>query len=205
MQISIDEFLKKRKETKPSAFVFDLRDMDEYEEEHLLAAYNLPSEHFEASMTRLPFNGDLLFYDGGNSAAELADVTLKDNGFSDFYFVSEGYESIKKALKNSPYDIKLLTSKDDPKEVQMEVIQNLLEFEINPKVAAHGGFFTLLDVKDNNVYVELGGGCQGCGMADVTLRQGVEQRMKEVFPDMIALIDNTDHAGGDNPYYQPGK
>ena len=62
-----------------------------------------------------------------------------------------------------------------------------------------------MDVADNNVYVELGGGCQGCGMVDVTLRQGVEQRMREVFPDMLELIDNTDHGSGDDPYYQPGK
>lgn len=88
---------------------------------------------------------------------------------------------------------------------QMEIVKNLLDQEINPAVAAHGGFFTLLDVKDNNVYVQLGGGCQGCGMADVTLKQGVEQRMREVLPEMASLIDTTDHAAGSNPYYSPGK
>ena len=72
-------------------------------------------------------------------------------------------------------------------------------------VAAHGGVFTLVDIKENDVHVELGGGCQGCGMVDVTLRQGVETRMREVFPDLGALIDNTEHASGDNPYFQPGK
>ncbi len=87
----------------------------------------------------------------------------------------------------------------------MEIVKNLLDQEINPAVAAHGGFFTLLDVKDNNVYVQLGGGCQGCGMADVTLKQGVEQRMREVLPEMASLIDTTDHAAGSNPYYSPGK
>lgn len=92
-----------------------------------------------------------------------------------------------------------------PKEEQMQIVQDLLEKEINPAVAAHGGHFTLIDVKDDNVYVQLGGGCQGCGMADVTLRQGVEKRMKEVLPEMIALIDTTDHASGNNPYYTPGK
>ncbi|MCZ6531899.1 MAG: NifU family protein [SAR324 cluster bacterium] len=90
-------------------------------------------------------------------------------------------------------------------EEQMQIIKELLDSEINPAVASHGGFFTLIDVQDNNVYVQLGGGCQGCGMADVTLRQGVEQRMKEVLPEMVALIDTTDHAAGNNPYYQAGK
>jgi len=204
MKLPIEEFLKRRKESKP-AYVFDLRELEEYEKDHLAGAYNLPFEHLEDNMARLPFSGDLLLYDGGEGVAAQAVAMLEDNGFSDYFFVEEGFEQVKEVLKDSPYNIKLSTNKDDPKEVQMEVIQNLLDFEINPMVASHGGVFTLLDVADNNVYVELGGGCQGCGQADVTLRQGVEQRMREVFPDMVALIDNTDHAGGDNPYYQPGK
>ena len=204
MKLPIEEFLKRRKETKPS-YVFDLREMEEYDKGHLAGAYNLPFEHLEANMARLPYSGDMLFYDGGEGVATQTEGMLEENGFSDFFYVEEGFEQVRDALKDSPYDIKLTISKDDPKEVQMEVIQNLLDMEINPKVAAHGGFFTLMDVADNNVYVELGGGCQGCGMVDVTLRQGVEQRMREVFPDMVELIDNTDHAGGDDPYYQPGK
>ena len=204
MKLPIEEFLKRRKESKP-AYVFDLRDMEEYEKGHLTGAYNLPFEHLESNMPRLPYSGDMLFYDGGEGVAAQTEAMLDENGFSDYFYVDEGFEKVNESLKDSPYDIKLSTSKDDPKEVQMEVIQNLLDIEINPKVAAHGGFFTLKDVADNNVYVELGGGCQGCGMVDVTLRQGVEQRMREVFPDMVDLIDNTDHAGGDNPYYQAGK
>ncbi len=90
-------------------------------------------------------------------------------------------------------------------EEQFKTVQQLFDSEINPAVAQHGGHFTLLEVKENRVFVELGGGCQGCGMADVTLRQGVEQRLKEVMPEMVALIDVTDHAKGENPYYQPSK
>jgi Fe-S cluster biogenesis protein NfuA len=90
-------------------------------------------------------------------------------------------------------------------EEQFKLVQQLFDSEINPAVAAHGGHFTLLEVKENRVFVKLGGGCQGCGMADVTLRQGVEQRLKEVMPEMAALIDVTDHASGANPYYQPSK
>ncbi len=84
-------------------------------------------------------------------------------------------------------------------------LQVLLEEEINPAVAAHGGHVQLIDVKDSVAYVQLGGGCQGCGMVDVTLRQGIETRMKEVTPELQELVDVTDHRGGTNPYYQPGK
>ena len=92
-----------------------------------------------------------------------------------------------------------------PREEQIRIVQELFDKEVNPAVAAHGGHFNLLDVQDNNVYVELGGGCQGCGMANVTLRQGVEARLREVLPEMAALIDSTDHAAGTNPYYQQSK
>ena len=204
MKLEIEEFLKKRKESKPS-FLFDLRGAEEFEADHILGAYNLPIEFFDSNLQRLPFSGDLLFYDGGEGAVNQAVELLDDNGFTDFYYAEEGFEKIKESLEGSPYEVKLACKGDDSKETKMEVIQNLLEYEINPRVASHGGFFTLLDVEDNNVYVELGGGCQGCGMVDVTLRQGVEQRMREVFPDMVALIDKTDHADGNNPYYQPEK
>jgi Fe-S cluster biogenesis protein NfuA len=81
----------------------------------------------------------------------------------------------------------------------------VLDERINPSIASHGGHISLIDVKNNNVYVRLEGGCQGCGMADVTLKQGVEVEIKSVAPHIIAVLDVTDHAGGDNPYYSPGK
>jgi Fe/S biogenesis protein NfuA len=84
-------------------------------------------------------------------------------------------------------------------------IQQLIDDSINPAVGRHGGHVDLLDVKDNTVYVRLGGGCQGCGMVDVTLRQGIEALIKEQFPDIVQVVDATDHAGGTNPYYQPAK
>jgi Fe/S biogenesis protein NfuA len=84
-------------------------------------------------------------------------------------------------------------------------IQQLLDSQINPGVASHGGFVELLDVKDDRVYVRKGGGCQGCGMASVTLKQGVEVMIRQNFPQIQAVVDTTDHAGGENPYYQPSK
>jgi Fe/S biogenesis protein NfuA len=91
---------------------------------------------------------------------------------------------------------------DDPLAAE---IQKLIDKEINPGVASHGGVVELLDVKDSKVFVRMGGGCQGCGMASVTLKQGVEVLIREHFPTIEAVVDSTDHAGGDNPYYQPAK
>ncbi len=84
-------------------------------------------------------------------------------------------------------------------------VQEIIDAQINPGVASHGGHVELIDVKDNTVYVQLGGGCQGCGMVDVTLRQGIETLIKREIPEIVGVIDTTDHAGGSNPYYQPAK
>ena len=86
-----------------------------------------------------------------------------------------------------------------------QAVQDAIDTKINPGVAAHGGFVTLLDVKDDIAYVALGGGCQGCGMANVTLKQGIEVIIREAVPEIHQVIDTTDHAGGTNPFYQPSK
>jgi Fe/S biogenesis protein NfuA len=90
----------------------------------------------------------------------------------------------------------------DPK---AKAVQKVIDTQINPAVAGHGGHVTLLDVKDDTAYIALGGGCQGCGMADVTLKHGIEVMIKESVPEIRQIIDTTDHAGGTNPYYQPAK
>ncbi len=84
-------------------------------------------------------------------------------------------------------------------------IRDLLDREINPAVAQHGGFVELIDVKRNNVYLRLGGGCQGCGAADVTLKQGIEKAIRSLAPLVGEILDTTDHAAGRNPYYAPAK
>jgi Fe-S cluster biogenesis protein NfuA len=84
-------------------------------------------------------------------------------------------------------------------------IGDLLEQQINPAVAAHGGFVELIDVRKNNVYLRLGGGCQGCGAADITLKQGIERAIRDLVPRVGEILDTTDHAAGRNPYYSPSK
>jgi len=90
----------------------------------------------------------------------------------------------------------------DPK---AQAVQEVIDSQINPGVASHGGHVALLDVKDNIAYIALGGGCQGCGMVDVTLKQGIEVLLKEAVPEIRQVIDTTDHAAGKNPFYQPSK
>jgi Fe-S cluster biogenesis protein NfuA len=92
-----------------------------------------------------------------------------------------------------------------PEEEIREKVQAIIDEEINPQVAGHGGFISLLDVKGNVVYIRMGGGCQGCGMADVTLKQGIEKAIRAAIPEVGDILDATDHASGRNPYYAPSK
>jgi Fe-S cluster biogenesis protein NfuA len=96
--------------------------------------------------------------------------------------------------------------RDLPSEGDLKwAIRDLLDREINPAVGQHGGFVELIDVKRNNVYLRLGGGCQGCGAADVTLKQGIEKAIRSLAPAVGEILDTTDHAAGRNPYYSPAK
>lgn len=84
-------------------------------------------------------------------------------------------------------------------------VQEVIDTMINPAVAGHGGYVELIDVQDNRVYLAMGGGCQGCGAADITLKAGIERLLKEEIPEIQEVLDTTDHASGTNPYYTPGK
>lgn len=92
--------------------------------------------------------------------------------------------------------------KNAPAEDQLRVkVQKILDEQINPAVASHGGFITLLDVKGKDLYIKMGGGCQGCGSADITLRAGIETSLREQIPDLGEILDVSDHESGENPYY----
>ena len=82
-----------------------------------------------------------------------------------------------------------------------KAVREVLDSRINPSVAAHGGHIALIDVRGPRVYLRLEGGCQGCGMADVTLKQGIEVMIIDEVPGITGVVDVTDHAAGTNPFY----
>jgi Fe/S biogenesis protein NfuA len=84
-------------------------------------------------------------------------------------------------------------------------VQQVLQEQINPMIAAHGGRADLVSVDGSRAYLRLGGGCQGCGMATVTLSQGIEVAIKEAVPEITEIVDVTDHASGTNPYFESSK
>ena len=86
-----------------------------------------------------------------------------------------------------------------------ERVHDLFETMVNPMVARHGGQVELIDVQESVVMLRMGGGCQGCGMASVTLRQGIEGMLNEHIPEVKGIVDITDHTSGANPYFQAAK
>jgi Fe/S biogenesis protein NfuA len=128
----------------------------------------------------------VLFYIDGESAEDLRGTTLDyvDTGFS------AGFKF------DNPNKPKLLQNPI------AERVHKVIQDQINPGVASHGGHVTLLDVQDGTVYVRLGGGCQGCGHADTTVKDGITTMICESVPEIHTVLDVTDHAAGTNPYFQ---
>jgi Fe/S biogenesis protein NfuA len=86
-----------------------------------------------------------------------------------------------------------------------ERVEQVIREQINPAIAAHGGSTELVAVEESTAYVRLGGACQGCGLAGVTLSQGIEATILAMVPEILQVIDVTDHNAGDNPYYEQSK
>jgi Fe/S biogenesis protein NfuA len=87
----------------------------------------------------------------------------------------------------------------------VDQVEHVLKTQINPSIASHGGVAELVAIEGNVAYLRLGGACQGCGMAGVTLSQGIETTIVATVPDIVQVIDVTDHNQGDNPYYEQSK
>lgn len=81
-------------------------------------------------------------------------------------------------------------------------IQDLIEAAINPQLASHGGWVRLVKMENRDVYLEMGGGCQGCAASKQTLKFGIERAIRDLCPQVREIIDVTDHASGTNPYYE---
>jgi Fe-S cluster biogenesis protein NfuA len=170
----------------------------------------LPGEsaHFSrgALASESPLATDLLAIPGVESVL-IADNTVTVGAAHDVDWTAMGIGNvIRKHIRSGAPIVSPDYMRDLPSEGDLKwAIRDLLEREINPAVAQHGGYVELIDVRRNNVYLRLGGGCQGCGAADVTLKQGIEKAIRELAPRVGEILDTTDHAAGRNPFYAPSK
>ncbi len=130
-------------------------------------------------------------------------ITRKDKTLVDWHSLAkEVGQVIREVLQEnkgliSEKIIEELPAEDDIR----EGIQKVIDTEVNPGVAGHGGNITLLSVKGNSVTIQMGGGCQGCSAADLTLKQGIHTSFRKAVPKVGAIFDETDHAAGLNPFF----
>ncbi len=82
-----------------------------------------------------------------------------------------------------------------------EKVQQVIQTRINPAIARHGGIISVVDIRGRDVYVEMGGNCQGCSLSYITLKNGVIKGLKEAVPEIGEVYDATDHESGNTPYY----
>jgi Fe-S cluster biogenesis protein NfuA len=90
-------------------------------------------------------------------------------------------------------------------DAMFDAVVEIFRVEINPQIASHGGAVELIDVQDGTVVLRMQGGCQGCGMANVTLRQGIEGTLRRALPSLKGIQDVTDHTAGTDPYFSSAK
>ena len=112
--------------------------------------------------------------------------TIQESGFQ----ITPDPETAKAAVENT-----------GPQGALADRVSQILETEINPAIASHGGVINLVDVQGTEIFIEMAGGCQGCAMSRMTLRQGVERMVSQAIPEVTAIHDVTDHDSGDNPYF----
>ena len=97
-----------------------------------------------------------------------------------------------------PEELELTGSPEDK-------LRTLLAGEINPSLAMHGGFAELDRIEGSVAYITMGGGCQGCGLAQLTLTEGIKATIEKRIPEITEVVDVTDHASGENPFYEAAK
>jgi NifU-like protein len=151
--------LEKRRAAQ-GAYVFDLRDVDAFRDGHIPGAYSLPFEYLESNLHRMPFSGDLLFYDGGEGLAKQAAKLLHDNGFADQAYIEEGYAALHAALESSPAEVKFHAL--SPEE-RRKAIETVLDDKVREFLARDGGGLEVKEIEDDRVLVEYFGACGGCG------------------------------------------
>lgn len=133
--------------------------------------------------------GDFLVFVSGESADRLEGATV------DYVErVNESGFEIRPATRP-------LRVSDPPQGELASKVKEVLDAQVNPAVSAHGGEIVLVDVQGTEVFIEMAGGCQGCALSRMTLKQGVERMVRQAVPEITAVHDVTDHTSGDNPFY----
>lgn len=147
------------------------------------------------------------------SVPGVVEVEVRNSGFTVTKDTTVGWSDLDEGIRYA-VEASLVNPQDDEQrspgtqlddDAMFEIVADVFEREVNPFVAQHGGHVELIDVQDATVVLRMQGGCQGCGMASVTLRQGIEGSLRRAVPGLRGIQDVTDHAAGRNPYFTSGR
>lgn len=187
--------------------IAQLRDQEPGEEEYALSVG-------VAGINGLQFNYDLAFVPvadksdeqrlerHGDLAVIIPEIDVEKLQGASLELSSQG---LSMNNPNSPAPPPMSAPQGDLTGPLADQVQQVLSDQVNPAIAAHGGAAELVSVDVDTAYLRLMGGCQGCGMAQVTLKEGIERILLESIPELVSVVDVTDHASGDSPYYEQAK
>ncbi|HET9093341.1 MAG TPA: NifU family protein [Acidimicrobiales bacterium] len=148
--------------------------------------------------------GDAVTEDGGLSVVVVSSSVDRLQGATLDVGENNGETGLVMLNPNTPPGSRPAPESDLSDPISQRILK-ILEEEVNPQIAMHGGFADLVAYEEGTAYVRMLGGCQGCGLASVTLSQGISVAIQEAVPEVTSVVDVTDHASGTNPYYESAK
>jgi Fe/S biogenesis protein NfuA len=186
--------------------VLQLRDQEPGEAEHalLIEVTGLRGDQFSYELAFVPLadaRADQTIERHGDLAVLLAAKDIPNLTGSDLTLTDDG---LAMNNPNGPSPT-MAAPKGDLSGPLADRVQSVLAESVNPAIAAHGGAASLVSIDGSVVYLQLSGGCQGCGMASVTLKQGIEKILLDSITELTEVVDVTDHMAGADPYYQKSK
>lgn len=102
---------------------------------------------------------------------------------------------------DAPEDASAAPQQSEEDVQRREHLRQVFDEQINPALASHGGFAEVVDLVDNQLFIRVGGGCQGCSSSMTTVKRGIQGLVHQLYPGLL-VVDTTDHASGENPYYR---
>ncbi len=151
-----------------------------------------------AARDAIKFQGEVMFVVPAESVARLRGSVLDSSQLS-------GEASLVISNPNTPSSSPTAVPRGDLTGPVARRVLDVLEVHVNPAISAHGGHVRLVGVEGEVAYVEMSGGCQGCGLAGVTLSQGIAVTVTDAVEEIREVVDVTDHVLGTRPYFEPGR
>lgn len=179
------EAMLERRRTAPHVYVFDLRDAEAFEAGHMPGSFNLPFEHLESNLHRLPFQGDLLFFDGGEGLARKAAEILLENAFTDFYFMEEGYDALMDTLAKSPHDTRYA---ELDTAARTAAIERVLDEKVRAMLASDGGGMEVVSIEDERVLISYQGACGSCGSSTAGTLRFIQMALTNALNHEIEVV-----------------